>query len=583
MRVLGIMDSHLSSAALLEDGRVVAAVREEVLSRDKGFARFPTRAVRSVLELAGVSGAEVDRVAFGIAADLFDTPRFQVRERGLKRNVAALATEALPRALVRSSAVRRAWVGLVGRGRRRRTLARQAALFQQLGLDRERTVFMEHHLCHAATALLLSPLQGDTLVLVSDGYGDGEAGGVWSMQGGRWQRRQRVSYADSLGGIYCRVTRVLGMKPWEHEHKVMGLAPHGAGSRGERLLERLRGLFDLDRGRPVNRTRHSGVFLERHLERLVRGYRFDQVAWAVQQLTEEVLCRWVRWHVRDSGISQVALAGGVFLNVKANQAIAALPEVERLFIVPPAGDDSASVGAALACWAEELGWAEALARAQPPTQLYLGPDLDPRQVEQAAAEARAQGWQVSRPPDLVPPLARLLADGEVVARCVGRAEFGPRALGNRSILCRADDLGAARRVNRMIKLRDFWMPFAPTVLAEAAARYLVNPKGLDAPYMVLAQDTTAEGRRALAAAIHPQDFTARPQVLGRDQNPQYHRLIEACAELTGVPALLNTSFNLHGEPMVLSAADALSTFRRSGLGHLALGPYLISKVSAAGP
>jgi len=577
MRILGIMDSHLSSAALLDDGKVVAAVREEVITRDKGFARFPEQAVRAVLDQAGVDGESLDAVAFGITADLFDTPRFQESESGIKRNAVSAATLALPRSFTRSQLVRSGWLAMVGGARRRRTLEEQGGLFAELGIPQGRLRFLPHHRCHAATALLLDPEPGDTLVMVADGYGDGESGGVWAMRGDRFERLQRVSFADSLGGIYCRVTRVLGMKPWEHEHKVMGLAPYGEDSRAEQVLARLRRLFTVRDGRLENRTRLSGVFLERRLAAEVQGYRFDHVAWALQQLAEEVMCAWVRHHVERTGIGRVALAGGVFLNVKVNQAIAALPGVERLFIMPPAGDDSASLGAALACWAGEVGWAEARAQTAPLGHLYLGPDLEPEAVEAAAEQARAEGHTVTRPEKMTWEAANLLLKGEVVARCVGPAEFGPRALGNRSILCRADDIGVAQRVNRMIKMRDFWMPFAPTVLDRAADRFLVNPKGIPAPYMVLAQDTTPEGKRHLAAALHPHDFTARPQVLRREQNPAYYDLIEMYASLGGVPALLNTSFNLHGEPIVLTPADAMRTFNSSGLENLILGPYLIRK------
>ena len=577
MRILGIMDSHLSSAALLDNGRVVAAVREEVITRDKGFARFPEQAVRQVLAQAGVEGESLDAVAFGIAADLFDTPRFQARESGIKRNAVSAATLAMPRSFTRSQLLRKGWVAAVGGARRRRTITEQGALLAELGISRERLHFLPHHRCHAATALLLDPDPGDTLVMVADGYGDGESGGVWAMRGDRFQRLQRISFADSLGGIYCRVTRVLGMKPWEHEHKVMGLAPYGEDPRGEQVLARLRRLFTMRDGRLENSTRLSGVFLERRLAREVQGFRFDHVAWALQRLSEEVICAWVAHHVERTGIGRVALAGGVFLNVKVNQAVAALPGVERLFIVPPAGDDSASLGAALAFWAGEVGWAEARAQAAPLSHLYLGPDLDPAAIEAAVAEARGAGHAVERPEQMARAVAPLLLEGQVVARCVGPAEFGPRALGNRSILCRADDIGAARRVNRMIKMRDFWMPFAPTVLDGAADLFLHNPKGIPAPYMVLAQDATAHGRRHLAAALHPHDFTARPQVLRREQNPAYYELIETYASLGGVPALLNTSFNLHGEPIVLTPQDALRTFSASGLENMILGPYLIKK------
>ncbi len=575
--VLGIMDSHTSSAALLRDGRVLAAVREEVLRRDKGFARFPSLAVRRVLRDVGADGREVDRVAFGITADLFDTPRFQEREQGFKRDAVSLATRCIPRSWARSASLREGWVAAVGRARRHRTLREQARLFEELGLRPERARFLRHHRCHAATALLLSPFREDVLVFVSDGYGDGEAGGVWALRDGRWEQREHLSYADSLGGVYCRMTRVLGMKPWEHEHKVMGLAPYGESPRARALLGELRSLFRVERGRLENATRLTGSLLEAHLARLAQGYRFDQVAWALQRFTEELLCAWVQHHIRATGIRSVALAGGVFLNVKANMAIGALGGLERLFVMPAAGDDSASIGAALACWADELGWVEAHRRAQALEGLYLGPELDPDEVDRVAREAAAEGCLVRRPVDLAAAVAGLLVEGAVVARCAGRAEFGPRALGNRSILCRADHLQVPRDINRMIKKRDFWMPFAPTVLDRGAPELLDNPKAHPAPWMVLATGTTARGRGALAAALHPHDHSARPQVLRREDNPEYYELIEAYARLSGTPALLNTSFNLHGEPIVCSATDASRTFRGSGLRHLALGPWLISK------
>ncbi|UCE84932.1 MAG: hypothetical protein JSU66_11305, partial [Deltaproteobacteria bacterium] len=403
----------------------------------------------------------------------------------------------------------------------------------------------------------------------------------WALRDGRLEHVERVSFADSLGSIWSRVTRILGMKPWEHEYKVMGLAPYGESGRGEELLARLRRLYTAAEGRLTNTTRRTGIHLERHLERMLRGFRFDHVAYALQKLTEEVLCTWVSHHVRATGIARAALAGGCFLNVKANQAIAALPELEAVFAYPPAGDESASVGAALWAWAHEVGLERALAEAPPLEQLYLGPDCEDG-IEAALAAWDTSDLEVRRPDDVDLEVARLLAEGEIVARCTGRAEFGPRALGNRSILCPPHDRAAAERLNRIIKQRDFWMPFASTLLDRAADRYLENPKRLSAPFMILTFPTTAEGRRCLAAAIHPADGTTRPQVLTREVNPRFYDLVAAYGAQTGVEALLNTSFNLHGEPIVASAEDALSTLQRSGLQHLALGPYLIRKRGPSG-
>lgn len=578
MLTLGIMDSHLSSAAVVNNGRLVAAVREEVITRAKCYARFPTESVRTVLAQAGATGADVDLVCFGMQADLFDTPRFQISERDCKRDAVATAVMLLPRCVVRSDWLRRGWIAAIGSRRRRRTLAEQAGLFRELGLRPERTRFYEHHLTHAATAIFLGPHAGrqDLLIMVCDSYGDGQAGGVWTVRGGRLELIDRVPFADSLGSIYSRATRALGMKPWEHEYKVMGLAPYGRGERGEQLLQKLRGLFCLRDGRLCNPTSRIGMYMDRAMESAIRGYRFDHVAYAVQRLTEEVLAGWVAHYVRRTGIRRVGLAGGVFLNAKANQAIAALPEVDDVFIMPPAGDDSASVGAALAGWAEAVGFEQAWREAQPLQDLYLGPPCEPG-IEAALAAHAGAGYEVSRPGDLEAEVARLLAAGEIVARCTGRAEFGPRALGNRSILCPAHDLMASRRLNDMIKRRDYWMPFAATVLDTDADRYLVNPKHIAAPFMILTLPTTPAGQSDLAAALLPADGTTRPQVLTREANPSYYRLLSLYAGITGKGALLNTSFNRHGEPMVLTAADALDTFARSELRYLALGPCLIKK------
>jgi len=578
MRILGIMDSHLSSAALIEDGVILAAVREEMLTREKGHATFPRSSIAHVLEATGTAGTQVDHVAFGIQADLFNTPEYQGGEVGWKRDGIATVSRLLPRRVLRSGWVRDNWVASVGQQRRRETLKEQGEFLRGLGLDLGHIHFMEHHPCHAATAAYLHPLAGkeDLLIFVCDGYGDGQAGGIWVIRDGEMSRIQTVSFADSMGAIYSRVTRRLGMKPWEHEYKVMGLAPYGKDARAEALLVELRTLYGVVDGRLTNRTRLTGTPLEAELGRRIEGYRFDHVAWALQRLLEECMTAWVSHHVAATWIRHLGLAGGVFLNVKANQAIADLPEVDDLFIMPPAGDDSASIGAALSLWASLRGDQAAWTEATPLQTLFLGPVAE-QDLEAGLAMAREAGLQIQEPDDIDKAVAELLAQGHIVARCTGKAEFGPRALGHRSILCPAHDLEAARRLNHQIKQRDFWMPFAATVLDTHAERYLMNPKGLGAAWMILTTHVTDEGRSVLAAAMHPADATTRPQVLTAAAEPGYHALLSHYASLTGRGAILNTSFNKHGEPIVGTSCDAISTLLRTGLRHLALGPYLIQK------
>jgi carbamoyltransferase len=308
------------------------------------------------------------------------------------------------------------------------------------------------------------------------------------------------------------------------------------------------------------------------------GLRFDGIAGGAQRLLEEALLGWARlMHARYGG-DRLALGGGVFMNVKANMLLGAEEWVRDLFVFPSCGDESNAVGAAY------LGYLE-LCRRRGVTPAprafgpaYLGPRLDDTEIEAVIRKRDlATRHAVSEPARLEERIAELLVTDGVVARCAGRMEFGARALGNRSILANPSDHRVVGVINRMIKARDFWMPFAPTVLAERAADYLVNPRGLASPYMMLAFPTKSERRDEIVAALHPQDATARAHILDEPWNPEYHRVIREFERRTGIGAVLNTSFNLHGEPLVCSADDAIDTFERSGLPHLALGRFILSK------
>jgi carbamoyltransferase len=278
------------------------------------------------------------------------------------------------------------------------------------------------------------------------------------------------------------------------------------------------------------------------------------------------------------GGDRLALGGGVFMNVRANMRLAAEEWLRDLFVFPSCGDESNAIGAAYLGYRQRCGSRGERSAVGPFRSPYLGPSVDLGEIE-SIVRSRNLGarYQVKEYDDVEAKIAGLLAAGDVVGRVSGRMEFGARALGNRSILANPCDGRVAGRINRMIKNRDFWMPFAPTVLREREAEYLVNPKGLDSPYMMLVFPTNPKRRDEIVAAVHPQDGTTRPQILDEAANPGYYRVIREFEARTGIGAVLNTSFNLHGEPLVCSAADAVDTFERSGLPHLALGPWLLSK------
>jgi len=307
---------------------------------------------------------------------------------------------------------------------------------------------------------------------------------------------------------------------------------------------------------------------------MIQRKRFDHVAAGSQLFIERFLSTWVRNCVQETGIRRVALSGGVFMNVKANKRILELPEVEELFVFPSCGDETNAIGAAWLLHQKETG-----ANPAPLSHLYLGLESSESQIEAAVRNYKFQhAVAVKQEQGIEKRVATLLNENQIVARYKGRCEFGARSLGNRSILANASSHDAVRIINEMIKCRDFWMPFAPSVLEERSEEYFAKPKPMPAPYMIMTFDTREQKRPALAAAMHPCDFTGRPQEVSESVNPDYFRLLKYFEELSGEGIILNTSFNLHGEPVVCSPQDALRVFDVSGLQYLALDRLLLSKV-----
>jgi carbamoyltransferase len=383
--------------------------------------------------------------------------------------------------------------------------------------------------------------------------------------------------AQSLGNIYAMITFLMGMVPLEHEYKLMGLAPYADPKGAERVSEMLSALIRFDPRAPLGwekvescpETYCSYRFFRDLLER----QRFDWVAGGLQRFTENIVVRWVRNCIRETGVRKVALSGGLFMNVKANKLIMELPEVEDLFVYPSCGDESNSMGAAYWVFAQH-GQHESM---RPLRDVYFGRQFTDDEIEEALRTHKFQGKvQFERVPDIAASVAHLLAGGEVVARHAGREEFGARALGNRSVLANASRAGVIRIINEAIKSRDFWMPFATSVMAERESDYIINPKRVRAPYMILSFDTT-DRRSEIMAGIHPYDYTVRPQVVDECWNPGYHRVISEFSALTGIGAVLNTSLNLHGFPITSSPADSLDVLDRSGLQNLALENWLVRK------
>ena len=449
---------------------------------------------------------------------------------------------------------------------------------KDLGLDLEKVKCFDHHLCHAASAYYASSFNKEkALVLTLDGEGDNFCASVNIFNRKKIKVLSRTPREDSLGYIYYDLTRFLGMKGNEHEYKVMGLAPYAKLEYVNKLWEKVDKIVKVDKEKLVFKCIFNTTDTKRYLKKEMIEVRFDVLAGLFQKLVEEKTLEWVKAAVKKTGIKTLVLSGGVFMNVKLNQKIAELPEVKEIFVLPSCADESSVLGSSYLAYIEAIKKNERI-EIKSIKDVYWGPEFKDDEVKKVLDSLDKQKYTVKKYSNTETEIAKILANGSIVARLKGKMEFGARALGNRSILADPRNPDIIRVINESVKNRDFWMPFAPSILKERQDDYIVNPKKLDAYYMMMTFDTTTRGREDLKAAMHPYDFTVRPQLVNRNYNPSYHRLIEEFEELTGVGGVLNTSFNIHGYPIVLGPKEAIHTFKNSGIEYLAINNYIIKKI-----
>jgi len=567
MNVLGIHDGHNASASLVVDGRVVASAQEERYRYQKNFMGFPEQAIASILKLANLTVEDLDIVAL---ASIHQPRSFDVTKI---------------RDWFRSEQEHYFRSRILGIGRdtpfysvyQSRLKDERLRALRKAGIPTKKLRFIDHHLCHAAAAYYGSPWRDNVLVFTLDGGGDKFAATVSVASGNSIKRIATTPDTESLGNIYSRVTFLLGFVPWEHEYKIMGMAPYASEKNSARLKNVFASYLTLSDSDPLTfkrRIPEPTRLTCRRLRQDLAYARFDEIAGGLQAFTEELMVKWVRSAIQRTGVKKLALAGGVFMNVKANMLIAEMPEVEDVFVFPSCGDESNPIGAALQAYVEESGQTP-----EPIGPIYWGPTFSAEEAEDTIKASRENNrFEVEQVDDVEGAIADLLIDHKIVARVAGPMEFGARALGNRSILADPSDLKNIQTINRMIKMRDFWMPFAPVILAERQEEYLRRTKRVKSPYMMFAFDTEPSRRAEMIAAVHQADGTARPQVIEREYNEGYYEIIRRFEKTTGRGVLLNTSFNLHGYPITLGPSEAMSVFNNSGLQYLALGNFLLSKV-----
>lgn len=606
MIILGVHCGHNSSAALMIDGSIVGALQEERFSKRKNQVAFPAKAIRHLIDvhLRGDT-TRIDRVAFatreidpvGLAVSRYSDFSVSDHVREMHQYWRPVFYEGQPND-------GSYWIEMFRRGERLNhdhnvdverllklpladaihelSTVERPALMQNLFGWKGSSDVVDHHECHAYYALYGSDASRhrlqDILILTADSWGDGQNWSAYQVEADGLLTKIGGGSDHGVARTYRFVTLLLGMKPNEHEYKVMGLSAY---SRSQSHIAATEAVFfetlDFKGGRFVREKPLKDSYFD--LRDRLEGHRFDNIAAGIQNWATAVTRSWVEHWLRATGKSVLCFSGGLSMNIKMNGDLMRVSGLNDLIVPASGGDESTSIGA---CFAAAKSLRSSIL---PLKHVYLGcvNAADP-QDDWRAGVARA----AARPNDFavregvgVTELARLLAGNCIVARCVGPMEFGARALGNRSILADPSKVENLKRINDAIKNRDFWMPFTPSILTERAADYLVIPKGIISPFMTIGYESTPRARTEIIAALHPGDFSARPQFVSRETNFDYWQVISEFERFTGIGALLNTSLNLHGDPMNSTIEDATRTLALSDLDFLALpGDKLLYKKRA---
>jgi carbamoyltransferase len=577
MIVLGIIDSKPSSAAILIDGRIVSAIAEERLCRMKLASGMPRAAIHEVIRQAGITPSDISEVAIAQEISVYEPEPvpwsgwFEEGEKLKTKRFDNLSARLAP-------LVGRFPLSWKAHHQFKRFLSRERnqkiprLLNTEYGIQKP-IRFYNHHYAHATTAYYTSSFDS-ALVVTLDGGGDGLSGSVYIGESGNLKRIASVDSYNSIGNFYSYITHLCGFKAENHEGKVTGLAALGRPVYANILGEFIG--FDQDRGQIRYKIpMYHKSALTRLSERLPADFDRADLAASVQMVLEEIGLSFMRYWLRKTGLRDIAVAGGVFANVKFNQRVHELEEVDRFFVHPAMDDSGLSVGAAMAAFVDQPG-IDPRQMIRRLDNVYFGPEFTQDEIFQAIQKAGLEGTRIT---NIQNKIAELLSKGKVVARFTGKMEYGPRALGNRSILYQTTDPSVNDWLNENLNRTEF-MPFAPATLIEHANACYQNLRGAEDParFMTITFNCTDQMKRQSQGVVHA-DGTARPQLLDPNTAPDFYQITQYYHQHTGIPSLINTSFNMHGEPIVCTPQDALRSFQQGSLDYLAMGDFLIVQPS----
>ncbi|MBL4710093.1 MAG: hypothetical protein JKY48_16810 [Flavobacteriales bacterium] len=593
MTIVSIFWGLSSGAALYKDGEIVAAVSEERFTREKNDSCFPALSIEWILNTYDVKVTDIDKIAM-VSNDVGMDYIFLAKHKWSiedyleennnywKKKLVANSTfsknlyfDVMSHKIKADQYPENYWKEKIKQKNVDSFVEDKNKLVANFfNLPEDKVVNIEHHRSHASYSYYTSSFRNEkVLAFTADGWGDGKNATIGIFDETGKYEMVHVNTQCNIARIYRYMTLLLGMKPSEHEFKVMGLAPYGKEKYAKKALEIFRSTLYVDglefkwKIKPAD----SYYWFRDKLE----GVRFDNIAWALQTWTEELLAQWVKNAIKKYDIHKIIFSGGVSMNVKAMGQIAKLEEVDDIFIGGSAGDESHIISTAY-CVAQDYSETWNSNNIKSLDNLYLGTEFSKKDEKEVLKRLDLSKYEIIENYSNK-QVAKLIYDGNIIARSVGRMEFGQRSLGNRSIIADPSKLDVKEKINSAIKNRDFWMPFAPVILDNYSKEYLINPKNLKSPYMTLAFDTTPLGYDAMKASCHPSDKTCRAQILYKNSNEGLYDLLEEFALISGRGALMNTSFNLHGYPIVNSPTDAIYVFEHSDLDCLVLNNYLIIK------
>ncbi len=592
MVILGINVGHGASAALMVNGEIKFTFQEERFTKLKNYEGYPTLSIDSCLQFVKKNNLSIDVAAFSSKyyvgymikyplQNFFSIEDFKkyYGEDYYDKKIAKKSTVSFFNKLKKIKKKKHKLKTVLDKYNdkfleKNENLKNifKKKLINQRKVKIKKIVFLDHHFCHANYAYHSINFEHSKLaVLTIDSWGDYYNQTLWFPDKNKILRNINKSSECDLARIYKFVTLILSMKPNEHEFKVMGLAPYAKKNYSQKVYEDVfKDLLKVKNCKIINKNRPNNLY--QYLKKKLEIYRFDNIAGGLQMFLENLTSQLLKQINSKYKIKNFAISGGVSMNIKMNMFLHKQDFVNKLYVAPSGTDESLSIGA---CYAISNN------KSKPMKNIYLGQKLD-HSLEKI--EKKIKNFLNLNPNyKLIKNtknsyIAKLLSQGEIVAIAQGREEFGARALGNRSIIADPSKLSSVKQINEMIKNRDFWMPFALTILDKEKNKFIHNKKNIDCSFMTIGFDTIKKNLDLIKAGTHPYDNTVRPQFLKKEHNLNYYNLIDAFHKQTGIPALLNTSLNLHGFPISSLIEDVFHTFEKSGLKYLLIeNRFLIKK------